>query len=69
MTKKQKPKKTFDVRARIVNIISLTVEADTFQEALEKSKTLNESHFREQTADDGSFRVIGIDETNGWNTD
>lgn len=69
MAKTKEPKKTFDIRARIVEIISLTVEADNFQEALEKSKTLDESDFRERTTDDGSFRIIGIDETNGWNTD
>lgn len=69
MAKTKEPKKTFDIRARIVDIVTLTVEASTFQEALDKSKNLAESDFREQTVDDGSFRIIGIDESGGWNTD
>lgn len=70
MSKKCAPS-TYSVTARLVIISSIDVAAKSFEEALEKAKTLKEQDFVTIDGDhiDSSIRLSNISANGTWKTD
>ncbi len=67
-----KPKqKQFEVTRRSVIISSISIPANSFEEAIEKSKDLKDEEFFAVGGDylDGSREVVSITANGRWNTD
>ena len=63
--------RTFNVTARIVIISDVEVEASSFEEAVEKSKSLKETDFVTVDGEynDGSIRIVSVSKPGAWSTD
>lgn len=62
---------SFDVNARLVIIAGITIKAESYEDALEQSKTLRETDFVKVLGEfnDGSLEIGSIAKANYWRTD
>lgn len=71
MAEKKKNIKKYNVTARIVAIVEIPISANSYEEAVEKSKTLRETDFItiDGEYNDGSIRIASISADGVWETD
>lgn len=67
----QKQNKKFEITARIVVITSISVVADSMEEAVVQAKELKETDFITVDGEylDGSIRITGVSSPDSWKTD
>jgi hypothetical protein len=63
--------KCFEVQARLVLITSISIGADSLEDAVEQSKDLQENNFIKFKGDylDGSYKITGVFERGAWETE
>lgn len=65
-------KKLYTVTARVVVIKDIEISAESLEDAVEQSKSLQETDFVDVGKDgcnDGSIRIISVSVPNAWNVD
>lgn len=66
-----KPLKQYEVTARMLILASITINAESLEDAVEHSKVMEEIDFIKFKGSfiDGSIRISGVSRTNYWDTE
>ena len=66
-----KPLKQYEVTARMLILASITINAESLEDAVEQSKDMKEIDFIKFKGIfmDGSIRISGVSRTNYWDTE
>ena len=67
----EKPLKKYEVAARMLILASITINAESLEDAVEQSKDMKEIDFIKFKGIfmDGSIRISGVSRTNYWDTE
>ena len=65
------PLKKFDVTARLLLLVGITIKAESFEDALEQAKTLREQDFVKLKGEfaDGSIAIQNVSRSEYWSTE
>ena len=65
------PLKKFDVTARLLLLVGITIKAESFEDALEQAKTLREQDFVKFKGEfaDGSIAIQNVSRSEYWSTE